>query len=71
MLKEKLLILHKKLTSLLNKGFIHISQFPAVFSVLFTKKPEGGLQFCMNYKTLNTITKKNCYPLPLIHETLN
>ena len=71
MLREKLLILHKKLTSLLNKEFIYVSQSPAASSVLFTKKQEGSLQFCINYKALNIITKKNCYLLPLIHETLN
>ena len=71
MLREELLILHKELTSLLNKRFIHISQSPAVFPVLFIKKSEGSLQFYMNYKILNIITKKNCYPLPLIYETLN
>ena len=71
MLREELLILHKKFTNLLNKGFIHISQSPTTSPVLFIKKPEGSLQFCMNYKALNTITKKDHYPLPLIHETLN
>ena len=71
MSREELLILYKELTSLLNKKFIHINQFPAAFPVLFIKKPEGSLQFCINYKALNTIIKKNCYPLPLINETLN
>ena len=71
MLKEKLLILYKKLTNLLNKEFIHINQFSAVSSVLFIKKSEKGLQFCMNYKTFNVIMKKNCYPLSLIYKTLN
>ena len=71
MLREKLLILHKGLISLLNKGFIHVSQSPAASLVLFTKKPGGGLQFCVDYRALNTIMKKDCYPLPLIYETLN
>ena len=71
MLREKLLILHKKLTSLLNKKFIHINQFSAAFSILFIKKSEKDLQFCVNYKTLNIIMKKDHYSLPLIHKTLN
>ena len=70
-LREKLLTLCKKLMSLLNKGFIYISWFPAASPVLFTKKPERGLWFCINYKALNAIMKKNCYPLLLIHKTLN
>ena len=71
MLREELLILHKELTSLLNKGFIYVSWFPAASLILFIKKLKNDLQFCMNYKALNTITKKDCYPLSLIHETLN
>lgn len=41
-----------------------------MFSVLFARKPEGGLQFCINYWQLNAITIKNRYPLFLIKETL-
>ena len=61
----------KELTSLLNKGFICVSWSPAASLVIFAKKPGGGLRFCMDYRALNTITKKDCYPLPLIHKTLN
>ena len=71
MSREELLILCKELTSLLNKGFIHINWFPAVSPVLFIKKSEGSLQFCVNYRAFNTIIKKDCYPLLLIYETLN
>ena len=71
MLRAELLILCKELTSLLNKEFIYVSWFPAVSLILFIKKPGSGLQFCVNYKVLNAIMKKDCYSLPLIHETLN
>jgi hypothetical protein len=54
----------------LAKGFIHTNVSPVVLLVLFAKKPGGGLCFCINYYTLNTITIKNYYPLPLIQEIL-
>ena len=38
--------------------------------MLFARKPGGGLRFCVDYQALNAITVKNCYPLPLIKETL-
>lgn len=70
MTKEELLILRKTLTELLDKNFIRASNSPASAPVLFVKKPGGGLRFCVDYRALNAITKKDRYPLPLITETL-
>ncbi|KAM4060442.1 reverse transcriptase (RNA-dependent DNA polymerase) [Hirsutella rhossiliensis] len=55
---------------LLDKGFIRASSSPASAPVLFVRKPGGGLRFCVDYRGLNAITKKDRYPLPLIEETL-
>jgi transposase InsO family protein len=67
---NELLYLRKTLSELLDKGFIYISSSQASAPVLFTKKPSGGLRFCVDYRNLNEITKKDRYPLPLIKETL-
>jgi len=56
MTREKLLMLCKTLTELLNKQFIQVSNSPAAVSVLFVQKSEGELQFCVNYCGLNWIT---------------
>ena len=58
------------LDSHLANGFIQASSASYSLPVLFIKKPERGIQFCVDYKRLNTITKKDCYPIPLIEETL-
>lgn len=55
---------------MLDKGFIRASSSPASASVPFVRKPGGGLRFCVDYRRLNAITKKDRYPLPLIEETL-
>ena len=68
---DELLVLRKELTSLLEKDFIQQSKSSAAAPVLFAKKPGGGLRFCVDYRGINTITKKDRYPLPLIKETLN
>jgi hypothetical protein len=67
---EKLLILRKTLTELLDKNFIKISNSPVSAFVLFVTKFERGLRFCVDYRKLNAITRKDKYPLPLIRETL-
>jgi hypothetical protein len=70
MSRDKLLVLRKTLIDLLDKGFIRVSNSSAAALVLFVKKPGGGLRFCVDYRGLNRITKKDRYPLPLIYETL-
>ena len=70
MSRNELLVLRKTLTNLLDKEFIRVSNSPAAAPVLFVRKPGGGLRFCVDYRKLNAITKKDRYPLPLIKETL-
>ena len=70
MSKEQLLVLRKTLDELLDQGFIRASRSSAGAPVIFVRKPGGGLRFCVDYRGLNAITKKDRYPLPLIGETL-
>ena len=70
MSRDKLLVLRKTLTEHLEKGFIRVSNSPVAAPVLFVRKPGGGLRFCVDYRVLNRITKKDRYLLLLIHETL-
>lgn len=55
----------------LTKGFIRASKSPVASPVLFVKKSNGELRFCVDYRSLNAITVKNRYPIPLIRETLD
>ena len=71
MSRDELLVLRKTLYELLEKGFIRASNSPAASPVLFVRKPRGGLRFCVDYRALNALTRKDYYPLPLIRETLN
>ena len=68
--RDELLILRKTLNELLDKEFIRTNNSPVKAPVLFVKK-KGGLRFCVDYRGLNNITRKNQYPLPLIKETLS
>ena len=70
MSKNQLLVLHKTLTELLDNGFIRVSNSPATAPVIFVKKHSGGLRFCVDYRRLNEISRKDSYPIPRIDETL-
>ncbi len=70
MSSEELEVVKKYLVENLDKGFIESSQAPFAAPVLFTKKPDGSLRFCIDFRKLNLLTKKDRYPLPLIDETL-
>jgi hypothetical protein len=70
MSREELLVLRRTLHELLDQGFIRVSSSSASSPVLFARKPGGGLRFCVDYRALNALTKKDRYPLPLIQETL-
>lgn len=53
----------------LSKRFIPAFLSSCAAPVLFVKKLDGGLRFCVDYRGLNDITVKNHFPLPLTHET--
>lgn len=55
----------------LKKGFIRRSTSSAASPILFIRRKTGQLRLCVDYRALNTITKKNCYPIPLVHDLLD
>ena len=71
MSKDGLVLLRKVLYDLLDKGFIRQSNSPAGAPVLLVKKEgDKNVRFCIDYRGLNAVTKKDRYPLPQIQETL-
>jgi transposase InsO family protein len=67
---NELTALKRYLADNLSKGFIVPSDAPYTSPVLFVKKKDQSLRFCIDYRKLNSITRKDGYPLPLIDETL-
>jgi len=65
MLTQKLLETKKYLEENLKKGFISPSSAPFASLVLFAAKPNEGLRFCVDYRKLNALTRRNRYPIPL------
>lgn len=69
--EPELKVLREYLDENLEKGFITPSTSPAGAPIMFQKKKDKTLRLCVDYRGLNTITVKNRYPLPLIHELLD
>ncbi|PON36292.1 hypothetical protein PanWU01x14_329880 [Parasponia andersonii] len=66
MTSPELVKLRKQLKELLHAGFIRPSKAPFGAPVLFHKKKDGSLRMCIDYQTLNKVTVKNKYLIPLI-----
>ncbi|GJR62774.1 putative reverse transcriptase domain-containing protein [Tanacetum coccineum] len=60
--------LSNQLKELQDKGFIRPSSSPWGAPVLFVKKKDGSFRMCNDYRELNKLTIKNCYPLPRIDD---
>ena len=58
------------LRDMLKAGGIHLSQSPWCNMVVLVWKKDITLCFCMDFRHLNTHTKKDSYPLPRIQEAL-
>ncbi len=63
--------LTKFLSEQLLKGYIQPSKSPYTSPFFFIKKKNGELWPVQDYRRLNELTVKNCYPLPLIPEIIN
>ena len=59
MFKDELLVIKKYINEYLDKGFIYPSISLAATPIFLIKKLGGGIQFCINYRGLNTIIIKN------------
>jgi len=54
----------------LNKDFISFSSASYASLILFVEKKNNSLRFCVDYRKLNTLIKRNRYLLSLIDKTL-
>ncbi len=70
MFNHKLQKIKKYLIDHLNKEFIFFSFASYVSFILFIEKKDDSLHFCVNYRKLNALIKRDHYSLSVIDETL-
>ena len=64
MSNEKLVFVKRFLENNLKKSFIEASNAPCLSSIILAIKLGGGIRFCVDYRKLNELTKKDTYPGP-------
>ena len=69
MFEPKLQFVKKFLEEHLKKGFIKASSALCSSWIILVAKSGGGIRFCVNYRRLNKLTKKDAYLIPLIKKT--
>ena len=55
---------------MLDRGAIRPSQSPWCNAIILVWKKDGTLRFCIDFRRLNTRTKKDSYPIPKCLETM-
>ena len=68
--KERALI-QEQVNDMLDKGVIEPAQGPWASPVVLVMKKNGKWRFCVDYRRLNAVTKKDVYPLPRIDDALS
>ena len=63
-------VVQKEVGSMMASDVIESSSPPWSAPVALIKKKDGGERFCIDYRKLNSITKKDVYPLPRCDEIL-
>ena len=56
---------------MITNGNVEPSDGPWSSPVVLAKKKDGSLRFCVEYRKVNAITRKEAYPLPQVDDTLD
>lgn len=69
------LLLRKEVNEILEEmkrqGVIEESHSPWVSPAVLVRKKDGTIRFCVDYRKLNSVTVKDCFPLPRIDDILD
>ena len=64
-------IIDKELDKMLEEGVVRPSSSPWSSPVVITRRKDGKPRFCIDFWKLNSVTRRDAYPLPQVNATLD
>ncbi|UYV82343.1 hypothetical protein LAZ67_21001753, partial [Cordylochernes scorpioides] len=64
-------VIQSEVEKMMETKIIRPSSSPWASPVILVRKKDGSLRFCVDYRRLNKMTKKDVYPLPRIDDALD
>ena len=63
--------MRRLLRRMLDQQVIQNSSSPCTSPIVLVKKEDGNCRFCVDYRKVNSITRKDAYPLPRVDDILD
>ena len=64
-------VIDKHVDEQIRQGIIEPTQSPFAANLVIVKKSDGSTRCCCDYRDLNAISKRDCYPLPRMDQCLD
>lgn len=68
---EERRVITTQVEDMLRRDVIQPSHSPWASPVVLVRKKDGSIRFCVDYRRLNKVTRKDVYPLPRIDDALD